>query len=574
MPERPLAIASYALGASLCAISLLYVFGPSFAFDAEVGSTTKRRIVGLENPANICFCNSVLQALSNSPELRIYLIRETHRRRLDGKNVYVSTLPEEKESRKEQLARRQQDNLRNGIVTHALKAMLDKLNERPLQRKTISAQKFIEALEVAFGTNISRAQQDAQEFLQVIVERLAEEYQAGVKARKVHEIRLRAELESVNGDVDSTLEKKAADDDAESPSDFPFEGKIESQIECKTCGFKPKPAVSVFVNLTLHVPQKSSTTLNDCFDGYLKDEKIDGFKCDKCRLIHAKHVKEVRFEKSQDPAKRSKLAKEVDIIEAALEEDPERDIPEAHLPDIKHAPTGTIIRHMRIAKFPRVLAIHLSRSIYSSYSTKNAAKVSFPETLSIGGLLDTHSYKLSGLVMHKGGHNSGHYETFRRQVPAVPFSTPFSFGTHGVYSRQNSPTPSSLETGPDETITPLPLSPEPPESRGSSPAVPSRSSSQRSSSKSSHSSLSRSISFMRPKAPTSAPRIADTETEKDASASTLAPEIERLERKRRKLASRWWRVSDDKVRESKTSDVLSMQKEVYLLFYEIDSRPT
>ena len=35
MPEKPLAIATYALGASLAAISLLYVFGPTFALDAD-----------------------------------------------------------------------------------------------------------------------------------------------------------------------------------------------------------------------------------------------------------------------------------------------------------------------------------------------------------------------------------------------------------------------------------------------------------------------------------------------------------------------------------------------------------
>jgi ubiquitin carboxyl-terminal hydrolase 16 len=30
-------------------------------------------------------------------------------------------------------------------------------------------------------------------------------------------------------------------------------------------------------------------------------------------------------------------------------------------------------------------------------------------------------------------------------------------------------------------------------------------------------------------------------------------------------------VSDEKVREAKTSEVLGMQKEVYLLFYELES---
>ena len=41
-------------------------------------------------------------------------------------------------------------------------------------------------------------------------------------------------------------------------------------------------------------------------------------------------------------------------------------------------------------------------------------------------------------------------------------------------------------------------------------------------------------------------------------------------RRRRKPNDRWWRISDEKIKECKTSDVLGMQKEVYLLFYEIE----
>ena len=41
-------------------------------------------------------------------------------------------------------------------------------------------------------------------------------------------------------------------------------------------------------------------------------------------------------------------------------------------------------------------------------------------------------------------------------------------------------------------------------------------------------------------------------------------------RRRRKPNDRWWRISDEKIKECKTSDVLGMQKEVYLLFYEME----
>jgi len=41
-------------------------------------------------------------------------------------------------------------------------------------------------------------------------------------------------------------------------------------------------------------------------------------------------------------------------------------------------------------------------------------------------------------------------------------------------------------------------------------------------------------------------------------------------RKKRQQQDRWWRISDEKVKQASTSDVLGMQREVYLLFYELD----
>jgi len=40
--------------------------------------------------------------------------------------------------------------------------------------------------------------------------------------------------------------------------------------------------------------------------------------------------------------------------------------------------------------------------------------------------------------------------------------------------------------------------------------------------------------------------------------------------KKKKQSNRWWRISDEKAKEAKTSEVLAMQREVYLLFYELD----
>ncbi|KAF2633963.1 cysteine proteinase [Macroventuria anomochaeta] len=608
MPEKATTIATYAAGASLAAITLVYVFGPTFFLDDEAtsSSTKKKGVVGLSNAANDCFINSVLQALAGLPDLRIYLIRETHRRKLDGPEVYLVD-PEKSSAESATNRPGKLEGLQKGLLTYGLKDILDKLNERPIYKKTISPQSFIRALEHAFGTRISRQQQDAQEFLQIVTERLCDEYHAGAKARR-HASRHGITLE--NGDAASgrreieeqfgveppqdELKEQGEDEDAPLPDEegFPFEGKIESQIECLTCHFKPKPSSSAFVTLTLSVPQVSSTTLNACFDGMLKVEHIDDFKCEWCRLDHAVKTKEQELERATEPEVKERLESDISKIKQALEDDPENPPVDVEFPDPKLSPKRRIARHMYISAFPKVLAVHLSRSMFAvgTVSTKNLAKVSFPESLPLGGLLHRNNYRLLGMVTHKGSHNSGHYESFRRQVQPVPFSTPHSFGLEGAYSRQASPLPSAAASamqsprlsstnfdGASDLASPIPS-----HLTLDSPSLQSLSSNS-----------SQGTAGPRGPAPTSAPRtdgdslrpsppsgdstsklsrtqslrsLKDKASEKAQSMVDANP----LKRKSRRTVNRWWRISDDKIKESKTSEVLGMQKEVYLLFYELD----
>lgn len=608
MPEKATTIATYAAGASLAAITLVYVFGPTFFLDDEAtsSSTKKKGVVGLSNAANDCFINSVLQALAGLPDLRIYLIRETHRRKLDGPEVYLVDL-DKPNAENATVRLGKLEGLQKGLLTYGLKDILDKLNERPIYKKTISPQSFIRSLEHAFGTRISRQQQDAQEFLQIVTERLCDEYHAGTKARR-HAFRHGITLE--NGDSASgrqeieeqfgvqppqdDLKEEGEDEDTPLPDEegFPFEGKIESQIECLTCHFKPKPSSSAFVTLTLSVPQVSSTTLNACFDGMLKVEHIDDFRCEWCRLDHAVKTKEQQLEKATDPEIKERLESDISKIKQALEGDPESPPEDVEFPDSKLAPKRRIARHMYISLFPKVLAVHLSRSMFAvgTVSTKNLAKVSFPETLPLGGLLHRKNYRLLGMVTHKGSHNSGHYESFRRQVQPIPFSTPHSFGLEGAYSRQASPLPSAAASamqsprisstnfdGSSDLASPIPS-----HLTLDSPSLHSLSSNS-----------SRDTPSPRGPAPTSAPRtdggplqpsppsgestsklsqkqslrsFKDKASEKAQSMVDNNP----LKRRSRRTVNRWWRISDDKIKESKTSEVLGMQKEVYLLFYELD----
>jgi ubiquitin carboxyl-terminal hydrolase 16 len=657
MPDKTLRVVTYAAGASLAAVTLIYVFGPTYFLDSEPSSspsgpfsTRKNGVVGLSNPANDCFINSVLQALAGLGDLRLYLIREIHRRGLD-ELVYAQPVPsgalvgdqaEASQLRFKDTPDWKLEGLQRGSVTKSLKDILDALNERPIYKKTISAAPFLGALEAAFRQRISRQQQDAQEFLQVVAERLCDEYHAGRRARGFARriaatgnglfetrsiafgkddtrsspppgITNRAAVVVPIGAAEATCDGAQGSDGSErepgleEEEGFPLEGRVESQIECLTCGFKPRPTESTFCTLTLNVPQVPATTLGACFDGMFKTEYIDDFKCEKCRLLHALAFFEAERQRSPSETARAKAQIAVEKLRLAIDTDPENPPEGVVLPDLRHAPKRKIARHIRLTGFPKVLAIHLSRSIFdaSRMSQKNSAKVVFPEQLPLGGLLQQRKYKLLGVVTHKGSHHSGHYESFRRQNTYPPFSNPSTFQASGAYSRTGSPasTPRLEALPQDEVASALPsrqdalayesgtpLSPLTPDLAGvpaassrdstspgtgddgsaSGPECPSPALQPQAKGRDTASLGSAGISRSRSLKVPSGSLFGARDSGFVNGRAPPAPPAPASKHKQRKQQARWWRISDDKVKEAGTRDVLSMQREVYLLFYELE----
>lgn len=626
MPDRPITVLTYAASASLAAVALIYFFNPNYLIDGDSStssaSTRKNRIVGLFNPANDCFINSILQSLAGLGDLRLYLIREIHRRELGGPEVYAAVPL--LDSNGKEIDGRKLASLQSGEVTLGLKIIIDRLNERPIYKKTISAATFIGVLEHAFGTRISKSQQDAQELLQIVAERLSEEYHAGREARKrartgqngivlnvgsaPTEALPPQEALTPDEGIDSegdhatisapTTQEPVNTDEldplAEEEDGFPLEGQTEARTECQFCHFVPKASPTSFVMLNLIVPQKSSTTLNECFDAHFKTEFIDDYKCDKCRLEHALEAYSKEFERARSDERKETIKTSIEKLRTALQDDPEKAPEGVDLPETRLAPKRRIARHIEITTFPKVLVVHLSRSVFDprSSSTKNLAKVTFPEKLPVGGLLNRRNYKLLGMVTHKGTHNSGHYETFRRQHLYAPYSTPNVVDASGPYSatpnQSRSTLPSPQVSAESPRLSPevnAPVSnPDTTGRRSSSSASPSSNSQSPPSTRPSSGSVSGThahkdsdVSAAKKPSSTGAnslkERLQNPEAKSRPSTANTSKssvmDVSRFKRKKRPV-DRWWRISDDKIKECKTSEVLSMQKEVYMLFYEVE----
>jgi ubiquitin carboxyl-terminal hydrolase 16 len=375
-----------------------------------------------------------------------------------------------------------------------------------------------------------------------------------------------------------------------------MEGQTEAQTECQFCHFQPKTNPTSFVMLNLMVPHKNFTTLNECFDAHFKIEYIEDYKCDKCRLQHALQTYSQKLASAKSDKERNSFQTAVDKLTMAVEEDPETAPNGVVLPDIKLAPRRKVSRHVQITAFPKILVLHLSRSIYDQHSsTKNAAKVSFPERLPLGGILNRRNYKLLGMVSHKGTHNSGHYESFRRQHVYAPYSTPHVQKQTSPYSACGTPTsptmpspkvPGTSSSPPEDsgsvaisspngdeilstpTLSPRPsiisISASPPSTRPSSGSL--------SGNPPTKTPLPSNPPPINP-SPSSPPTTRSNATKlnrpsRHKPSSSL--DASRFRRKKRPNNDHWWRISDDKIKECKTGDVLALQKDVYLLFYEME----
>jgi len=168
--------------------------------------------------------------------------------------------------------------------------------------------------------------------------------------------------------------------------------------------------------------------------------------------------------------------------------------------------------------------------------------------LVLGGF-DRKNYRLRSIITHRGGHNSGHYETFRRQVarPVPEEGQELDLSGGGITANRSNDT--KEEVVPSSRSSALSKNDCSPLRKINSSSATADFIAERK-----HEAL--------PATPKKPSLMASTRSSPSKSSRKQQRE------KKTEVDNKWWRISDDRANDCKTKDVLAMQKEAYLLFYE------
>uniref|UniRef100_A0A3P8WGR5 Ubiquitin carboxyl-terminal hydrolase 2 n=1 Tax=Cynoglossus semilaevis TaxID=244447 RepID=A0A3P8WGR5_CYNSE len=215
-------------------------------------------LVGLRNLGNTCFMNSILQCLSNTPELRDYCLRNIHRTDLNKNRKKKTALMEE-------FAKLTQ-NLWTSVNNEAISPS-DFRNQ--IQKY---APKFV-------GCN----QQDAQEFLRMLLDGLHTEVNRGIVRHKVSP----DNLDHLSDDEKGKWMWKKYLEREDSKVVELFVGQLKSSLTCTVCGFQ-STVFEPFWDLSIPIAKKSlgEVSLKDCLRLFTKEDVLDGDErptCDRCK---------------------------------------------------------------------------------------------------------------------------------------------------------------------------------------------------------------------------------------------------------------------------------------------------
>ncbi|KAI8368119.1 uncharacterized protein BYT42DRAFT_617674 [Radiomyces spectabilis] len=393
-------------------------------------------ITGLVNTGNSCFLNSVLQALSSLPRLQSYLDFVT------------------------------QNNVQSLPLTRSLLKTLRLLTVPVRQQSSFRPTEIVNVMASSNTRVVNQEQQDAQELFQLISSSLDAETQTveqtGLAGDGLKDVLRWSSFQKI---VYPHPGGRPTVSHANSFSFFkghlnilaenPFTGLLANRLSCMQCGYTEAIRHFSFNNVQLTLPQKSSTTLDECLEQLTAMEYLNDATCRKCSLIDTVRDLCSEVEALKDQASRCKDTKtKRSLLTKMVQKDKirreiEHRLNVGRIEEEENEPFGkdkaimlrTVSRmsskQVMFAKPPKILCLHISRSAFhtSGVIYKNQCHISFPEYLDMSpyctdGTLNTQphmpistltsknaaKYKLMSTVVHFGSHNFGHFIAYKRRM--------------------------------------------------------------------------------------------------------------------------------------------------------------
>lgn len=398
-------------------------------------------IRGLYNLGNTCFMNSTLQSLAS----------------IDQFNRYTESCV--------QLAKQRVIINTDAEIVIQLKNILDQLEPQPRKVPAISPREFINTLSKKGRWMASQTEQDAHEFFQMVSSTLQSTIRDVPDSNTLFDSGFL--FDGTTSKANSSFISTSSEGKTLQPQlpSNPLQGMAATRTTCVKCGYTAAIRHSTFDNIMLTVPRTHTTTIEECLSLYTIIDQLDDFKCRRCALKAT--LSKLQLEIGQCQAgvdmvnSKPKRAKKAANNIALLKDQESRvsqaifENPEQELKGIQLAPASLPVlstKQTMIARTPKILAIHLSRSIYmpTGDTIKNNAHVKLQPLLDISpfattGHINTNAstpisgtslhgngstsyieaqrnnclYRLCAVTIHVGAHESGHYYSYRR-VPTTP----------------------------------------------------------------------------------------------------------------------------------------------------------
>lgn len=260
--------------------------------------------------------------------------------------------------------------------------------------------------------NIPNEQQDAQEFLIFLLDRLHEDLSRKPSHPDMDYI-AKWDINVNPNDRDQYLEwyRNLIQHEGESQVNDMCQGHVQNKLICNKCNFS-SISYSPFTILSLPIPHtnREGVDLTDCLRYYSQDEILSGenaWKCPKCYKTEdtKENPMDIVFEQKRGLFRFSKRSKSPS--KKALTSAPALN-------------ASTIsIKQLNFIKLPPVLFIHLSRFHMFNLTDKLDTDIAYPLRLLFNRNDHEITYALRGLVNHYGNLHGGHYTSIVKKSPRM-----------------------------------------------------------------------------------------------------------------------------------------------------------